>query len=278
MSGLPLRALTWNLFHGRDHPPDPALYTWRSRLLRGTERDDTHVQVNRDLFGEFARRARRRRLGRRAAAGVPAALGARRSRGPRGAAAAPRAHLAKLARAAARPARPPQPGPDRLERGRLQPDPRARRRSLERRELVLDARPAARAPRDGLHPRRAHRVRRRRLRRQPARERRRRRCAQLAEREVLLAAGTALEWAGEGTRSCSAATSTPPGRERRLRAPRARARARARPRRPTRSTTCSPPGSSRRAPAAWPPERREVATADGAIRLSDHAPVTAAFG
>ena len=30
-------------------------------------------------------------------------------------------------------------------------------------------------------------------------------------------------------------------------------------------------------PVAWPPERREIATADGAIRLSDHAPVTAAF-
>jgi hypothetical protein len=29
---------------------------------------------------------------------------------------------------------------------------------------------------------------------------------------------------------------------------------------------------------AWPPERREVPTAAGAIRLSDHAPVTAAFG
>ena len=25
-----LRVLTWNLFHGRDHPPDEALFTWRS--------------------------------------------------------------------------------------------------------------------------------------------------------------------------------------------------------------------------------------------------------
>jgi len=48
------RALTWNLFHGRDKPPDPALFTWRSRLLRITERNATHVQVNRDLFDEFA--------------------------------------------------------------------------------------------------------------------------------------------------------------------------------------------------------------------------------
>jgi endonuclease/exonuclease/phosphatase family metal-dependent hydrolase len=51
---MELRALTWNLFHGRDDPPDPALATWRSRLLRISERDATHVQVNRDLFDEFA--------------------------------------------------------------------------------------------------------------------------------------------------------------------------------------------------------------------------------
>ena len=49
-----MRALAWNLFHGRDFPPDPALLTWRSRLLRITERNATHVQLNRDLFAEFA--------------------------------------------------------------------------------------------------------------------------------------------------------------------------------------------------------------------------------
>ena len=48
------RAITWNLFHGRDHPPEPELLTWRSRLLRNTERGDAHAQVNRDLFEEFA--------------------------------------------------------------------------------------------------------------------------------------------------------------------------------------------------------------------------------
>jgi endonuclease/exonuclease/phosphatase family metal-dependent hydrolase len=47
-------AIAWNLFHGRDFPPDPALFTWRSRLLRGTERNATHAQVNRDLSAEFA--------------------------------------------------------------------------------------------------------------------------------------------------------------------------------------------------------------------------------
>jgi endonuclease/exonuclease/phosphatase family metal-dependent hydrolase len=48
------RAVSWNLFHGRDFPPDPALFTWRSRLLRIAERSETHVQVNRDLVAEFA--------------------------------------------------------------------------------------------------------------------------------------------------------------------------------------------------------------------------------
>jgi endonuclease/exonuclease/phosphatase family metal-dependent hydrolase len=47
-------ALAWNLFHGRDFPPDPALFTWRSRLLRRSERNATHVQVNRDLLSEFS--------------------------------------------------------------------------------------------------------------------------------------------------------------------------------------------------------------------------------
>jgi len=49
-----LTALAWNLFHGRDFPPDPELRTWRSRLLRFDERNQTHVQVNRDLTTEFA--------------------------------------------------------------------------------------------------------------------------------------------------------------------------------------------------------------------------------
>jgi endonuclease/exonuclease/phosphatase family metal-dependent hydrolase len=47
-------ALAWNLFHGRDFPPDPELRSWRSRLLRLDQRNETHVQVNRDLTTEFA--------------------------------------------------------------------------------------------------------------------------------------------------------------------------------------------------------------------------------
>jgi endonuclease/exonuclease/phosphatase family metal-dependent hydrolase len=50
-----LTSISWNLFHGRDFPPDPALRTWRSRLLRLTERNETHVQVNRNLLPEFCR-------------------------------------------------------------------------------------------------------------------------------------------------------------------------------------------------------------------------------
>src|SRR4051794_369510 len=49
-----LRAMTWNVYHGRDFPPDPALFTLRSRLLRITESNDSHVQVNRSLRREFA--------------------------------------------------------------------------------------------------------------------------------------------------------------------------------------------------------------------------------
>jgi endonuclease/exonuclease/phosphatase family metal-dependent hydrolase len=54
--GIVLRLLSWNLFHGRDCPPNPALSTWRSRLLRRDERDATHVQVNKPLSAEFASR------------------------------------------------------------------------------------------------------------------------------------------------------------------------------------------------------------------------------
>jgi endonuclease/exonuclease/phosphatase family metal-dependent hydrolase len=48
-----VRALTWNLFHGRDHPPDPSLFTKRSRFLRVTERGERYAQVNRLLRHEF---------------------------------------------------------------------------------------------------------------------------------------------------------------------------------------------------------------------------------
>jgi endonuclease/exonuclease/phosphatase family metal-dependent hydrolase len=49
-----VRALTWNLFHGRDWPPDRGLLTWRSRILRTTEGSAPYAQVNRELLDEFA--------------------------------------------------------------------------------------------------------------------------------------------------------------------------------------------------------------------------------
>jgi endonuclease/exonuclease/phosphatase family metal-dependent hydrolase len=49
-----IRILSWNLFHGRDGPPDPALYTKRAEWTRRTQRNATHVQVNRDLYPEFS--------------------------------------------------------------------------------------------------------------------------------------------------------------------------------------------------------------------------------
>src|SRR3954452_22792554 len=51
-----MRVLSWNLYHGRDFPPDEGLFTPRSRFLRVTERNATHVQVNRPLRDEFAGR------------------------------------------------------------------------------------------------------------------------------------------------------------------------------------------------------------------------------
>jgi endonuclease/exonuclease/phosphatase family metal-dependent hydrolase len=46
--------MTWNLFHGRDFPPDSTLFTWRSRLLRRSEGNGVHLQVNRSLLRQFA--------------------------------------------------------------------------------------------------------------------------------------------------------------------------------------------------------------------------------
>ncbi len=50
---MAVRALSWNLFHGRDHPPEPELLTWRSRLTGRTERGASHAQVNVDLRSSF---------------------------------------------------------------------------------------------------------------------------------------------------------------------------------------------------------------------------------
>ena len=50
---MQIRVFSWNIYHGRDGPPDPALYTKRAEWTRRTERNETHIQVNRDLWREF---------------------------------------------------------------------------------------------------------------------------------------------------------------------------------------------------------------------------------
>ncbi|MGH2978237.1 MAG: endonuclease/exonuclease/phosphatase family protein [Solirubrobacterales bacterium] len=52
-----LIVLSWNVFHGRDWPPEQALRRKRrvrSLMFRATVHDATHVHVNRSLFEEFA--------------------------------------------------------------------------------------------------------------------------------------------------------------------------------------------------------------------------------
>lgn len=45
--------MTWNIFHGRDAPPEPTLGGLKARLTGATERGDTHLQVSGDLSREF---------------------------------------------------------------------------------------------------------------------------------------------------------------------------------------------------------------------------------
>jgi len=50
---MEIRVLTWNIFHGRDGPPDKALYTTWAEWTRKTETNKTHAQVNRDLWRDY---------------------------------------------------------------------------------------------------------------------------------------------------------------------------------------------------------------------------------
>jgi endonuclease/exonuclease/phosphatase (EEP) superfamily protein YafD len=51
-----VHALTWNVFHGRDWPPEEGLQkrAHKGNWRRGPIRGDQYVQVNRDLFEQFA--------------------------------------------------------------------------------------------------------------------------------------------------------------------------------------------------------------------------------
>ena len=271
---MEVRALSWNLFHGRDHPPDPALVTWRSRLLRATERNRTHAQVNRDLLDEFAAVL--------AAADWDVALLQEcppRWAEPLAAATGSAAHRALTSRNSLAPLR--------ALVARINPDLVAsneggsnltlvRGRITERTELVLAAGPAARAPGDGADPRRA------RAGRDPVWVANLHASAgpalrSAAEREVLAAAERAGAWAaGEplifggdlNLRPRDSGVYAELEERFGLRGPTATG---ALDHLLVRGLDPLDP------PHQWPPERREVTAAGLAIRLSDHAPVEASF-
>ena len=270
---MELRALSWNVFHGRDRPPNPALATWRSRLLRVTERDATHAQVNRDLFEEFAR----------VIGGADWDVALLQECPPRWAAAlagatAADGHAVLTSRNWLAPLRTlvARVNPDliasneggsnlTLVRGEararreleLAPGPRPERRAMAftciapaslRTEVCVANLHASAGPR--LRP--------------------------LAEREVLAAAERACEWAGD--------TPLLLGGDLNLRPEETDVFERLTERYGFSAPTAGlldhllVRGLEVAEPAApWPPERREVAEGDLAIRLSDHAPVQATF-
>ena len=283
-------AVAWNLFHGRDFPPDPALFTWRSRLLRVTERNATHVQVNRDLLDEFA--------GLLAAAEWDIALLQEcppRFAPPLARACGAEAHMAltsrnsfgRLRAAAAR------LNPDLIASGEggsnltlIRPADASRCNALtpykggnalhlggivERRELAIHSgRPERRSmaftrTASGLCVANLHATNDN---------------PEMAAEDVLLAARTASGWAGDvpllfgGDLNLRPAESPTLFAELRERvgldtpttAPRAIDHLLGRG-----LETIEPP-------AQWPPERREVKHGELALRLSDHAPVEARFG
>ena len=254
-----MRVLSWNLYHGRDFPPDPALFTLRSRLLRVTERE-RHPRP-----GQPAAPRRVRRLARRIASGTwrcsrrrrRSGSAARRARRARTACAcSPRATWCpRLQRLAGR----PQPRPDRLrEGGSNQLLVRAPGRILEHRQVHAHL-PARAAP-DDLGARRSCRAADR-MRGEPARVGG---TTREGRRPRWWPPPRARSSGRAATRSCSAATQPAPGAH--AGAVRGAARA-VRPRRPdrpgARSTTCSRAGSrwsSGRGGCA--PEEREL-TADG---------------
>ena len=271
---MPLRALTWNLYHGRDRPPDPALFTWRSRLLRHSERNATHVQVNRSLRDEFARVL--------AAADWDVALlqecPPRWSRALALATGA-EAHLALTSRNSLAPLR-------RL-LAALNPDltasnegganlTRVRGEIVERRELEL-------AP--GPRPERRVMAFTRAL---PAAFGRPVCVANLhasagavlrehAEREVADAARSALDWAQGAPLVFGGDLNLRP-RESRVFDGLAQDTGLVRPTSPDSLDHLLAAGLELvEPPTAWAPQAREVGTPGGTIRLSDHAPVTAAW-
>lgn len=260
-----MRTLSWNLFHGRDHPPDPRLFTWRSRLLRVTERNETHLQVNRDLLGEFASLI----------ASSPWDVALLQECPPRW---VDRLAATCDAQAHASPTSRNSLAPLRALLARLNPDLIAsneggsnttlvRRDEIgERREVVLATRPERRTMAltrlssglcvANLHASKAD----------PA-----------ARSELIHAADRAIEWAGDARLILGGDFNIRPDRAPDLFAE-LRALGFTEPHEPHAIDHVLARGLDVVEPSAqWPPERREIRERGGAIRLSDHAPVEAAF-
>lgn len=275
------RVITWNLFHGRDRAPDPALHTWRSRLLRTTERGSSHAQVNRDLYEQFATVLR-------AAEWDVALLQECPPRWAEALATDCRAepHLALTARNLPAPLSAAQ----RLA-GRLNPDliaaweggsnltlvrsrDPARTRTVERRELTLTRSPETRRMAwtrldFGLCIANLHASTDR----------------AAAERELDAAAITAIEWAGNRPLILGGDFNLRPPASAALFAALQRNQGLSAPSEPDAIDHLLVRGLAvAAAPRSWPPEQREVPDPTAgpgsralAIRLSDHAPVEGCF-
>jgi endonuclease/exonuclease/phosphatase family metal-dependent hydrolase len=265
-------AVTWNLFHGRDFPPDPALFTWRSRLLRVSERGATHIQVNRDLLNEFATVLAAAKWDVALLQECPPRFAvplARACRAEPHRALTSRNSLGGLRTLAAR------LNPDLIASGEggsnltLVRTDGALGQVVERREVTIHEGPQERRAMaftrtsSGLSVANLH---------ASAHEPR------LATEDVLLAAGMATEWAGDAPLLFGGDLNLRPAetpfafeqlRERfglgGTTAPRAIDHLLSR-----RLDVVEPP-------AQWPPERREVDCDGHALRLSDHSPVEARF-
>jgi endonuclease/exonuclease/phosphatase family metal-dependent hydrolase len=278
-------ALSWNLFHGRDFPPDPALLTWRSRLLRIVERNGAHVQVNRELLTEFA--------GVLAAAEWDVALLQEcppRFAAPLARACDGEAHRVLTARNSLSPLRQlaARLNPDLIASGEggsnliLVRTVGAPGGIVERREMAIHTGPLERramafvriacgarspgdavAPGDGLCVANLHASAD---------------CPDLAAEDVLRAARAAIEWAGEAPLLFGGDLNLRPEKS-----PEAFAELR-------RRFGLAPPTAPNaidhllargleivERPRRWPPEAREVRSDGLALRLSDHSPVEATF-
>lgn len=278
-------AVGWNLFHGRDFPPDPALFTWRSRLLRIEQRNETHVQVNRDLGAEFAAML----------AGAEWDVALLQECPPRFA-----APLARACKAEAHRVLTSRNllGALRAGAARLNPDLIASGEGGSNLTLVRNSLRCALSPHDGE---KAHRkggiVERRELTIHEGRPERRAMAftrtasglcianlhatndrPELASADVLRAAEAAVEWAGDSPLLLGGDLNLRPGEDPYIFEELERRFGLAGATGPNAIDHLLSRGLDVVAPPApWPPEDRELRIEDRALRLSDHAPIQAGF-